>query len=178
MPIRFARIALCGLFALLPSIAPAESAAVATRRAPEFPRTVVGDWLNSAPLTLAGLRGRPVLIEFWTFDCVNCLRTVPWMRHVAATFRERGLAVHTPEFQPGRDPDNVRAAVERLGIDYPVLLDPGFRYWHALGNRYWPAFYLLDQDGRIITTAVGEMHSGTARAIAFEQKIEELVGSQ
>jgi thiol-disulfide isomerase/thioredoxin len=181
MRLRPAEIALVSLLALFPSVAPTGSGPVVSDRAPDFPNVAGDSWINSAPLTLAGLRGRPVLIEFWTFDCVNCLRTVPWMRHISQRFRDRGLAViavHTPEFSHEREPANVRAAVERLGIDYPVLLDPQLQYWQALGNQYWPAFYLLDEESRIVATAIGEMHEGTARAEVFEKKIEGLLGSR
>jgi len=167
--------------AMLAGAASARAELAVGERVPGFPSQATGDWLNTDPLVLAELRGRPVLIEFWTFGCVNCLRTVPWLREVAQTYQERGLvvvSVHTPEFPQEGVAANVRRAVERLRIDYPVLLDPEARYWNALGNRYWPAFYLLDDQGRLAATAIGEMHVGTQRARRFEQEIEAQLARQ
>lgn len=132
------------------------------------------DWLNSAPLVPAALADRPVLVEFWTFECSNCRNTLPWMKAAAARYAPRGLAVvavHTPEFASERDPAAVRVALTRLGIDYPVLLDADSRVWNAFGNRYWPAFYLYDRAHRLIDTRIGELHAGEARADAFEARI-------
>lgn len=142
--------------------------------APEFTQQGRADWINSSPLKLAQLAGRPVLVEFWTFECVNCLRSLDWMKQVAGRFGPQGLAivaVHSPEFAAERDPANVRSAVERLGIEYPVMLDPEFRYWNAMGNRYWPAFYLIGPDGTLLTQSIGEMHVGESRAERFEERI-------
>ena len=147
--------------------------------APELPRLDATHWLNSPPLTLAALRGRPVLIEFWTFGCSNCRNTLPWLERVHARYASRGLtiiAVHTPEFDQEREPDAVARAVARLGIRYPVLIDNGYAYWRALGNQYWPAFYLIDAEGRIVDTRIGELHAGERRADAFEAGIARLSG--
>lgn len=153
--------------------------AAATDAAPEFTHGQPGAWLNSQPLTLAGLRGKPVLIEFWTFGCSNCLRTLPWLKAIHARYGELGLAVvsvHAPEFPHEREVESVRAAVSRLGIRYPVMIDNDFSYWRALGNRYWPAFYLLDGDGRIVSRVAGELHQGQASGDDFERRIRRLVG--
>jgi thiol-disulfide isomerase/thioredoxin len=149
------------------------------RPAPEFTARTAAEWINSAPLTLAGLKGRPILIEFWTYGCVNCLRSLDWMKHVEQKYARSGLAivsVHTPEFSHERSAANVRAAVERLGIEYPVMLDSGSRYWQAMNNRYWPAFYLVDASGRVVATAIGEMHVGERRSLDFERRIDALGG--
>jgi thiol-disulfide isomerase/thioredoxin len=148
--------------------------------APEFTHASEAEWLNSKPLRLARLRGRVVLVEFWTYDCVNCRRTLPWLKAMHERYAEDGLiivSVHTPEFDHERDPSKVRAAVRRLGIDYPVMLDNDFSYWKALGNRYWPAFYLIGPTGRIERRAIGELHRGEARADRFEDAILELLVS-
>lgn len=142
--------------------------------APELPALPAGAWLNSPPVTLASLRGRPVLIEFWTFDCSNCRNTLPWIKQVAARYVPLGLkvlAVHSPELEHERDPAAVAAHVRELGIDYPVLIDNDFRYWTALGNRFWPAFYLVDAQGRIVATRIGELHVGERSADQFEREI-------
>jgi thiol-disulfide isomerase/thioredoxin len=146
--------------------------------APEFTHRQTVEWLNSAPQTLAGLRGRVVLIEFWTFGCSNCRNTLPWLKAAHERFSRNGLvivSVHTPEFPNERDPAQVRAAVERLRIRYPVMIDNDSSYWNALGNRYWPAFYLVDQDGRIAATAVGELHRGELHADRMERAIGKLL---
>lgn len=155
--------------------------AMAADRLPEFTHRAPADWINSAPLTVAGLRGKAVLVEFWTFDCINCLRTVPWVRATEARYRAQGLvvvAVHTPELPQERLPANVRAAVKRLGIEVPVMIDGDFSYWKALGNQYWPAVHLYDRAGRHVLTEIGELHPGTPRARRVEVAIEQaLAGS-
>ncbi|HEU4450573.1 MAG TPA: cytochrome c biogenesis protein DipZ [Gaiellaceae bacterium] len=125
--------------------------------APEFREIEL--WLNSLPLTMAGLRGKVVLIDFWTYSCVNCLRTLPHVRAWDEAYRDVGLAivgVHTPEFAFERVPDNVRRAVGDLGIEYPVALDNEFGTWTAWLNRYWPAKYLVDRRGHIRYAHFGE----------------------
>lgn len=146
--------------------------------APEFTHTAPAEWINSAPLTLAGLRGEVVLVEFWTFDCYNCRNTLPWLKTIHASYGPQGLkivSVHTPELPQERDVNNVRAAVKELGIEYPVMIDGDFSYWRALNNRYWPAFYLVDRDGRIALAAFGELHRGTKRGDAMESRIRDLL---
>ena len=125
------------------------------------------------------LQRRPVLIEFWTFGCYNCRNTLPWLKQVHAHYAPRGLgviAVHTPEFAAERQPAAVRAAVQRLAISYPVMLDPDSRYWQALGNRYWPAFYLFDRAHALVGTRIGELHQGDRGAEEFERAIERALG--
>ena len=146
--------------------------------APEFTHRDANEWINSPPLTLQGLRGQVVLIEFWTFDCYNCRNTLPWLKAINDEYGPRGLkvvSVHTPELPQERDPANVRAAVKELGITYPVMIDGDFSYWRAMNNRYWPAFYLVDRDGTIVLGAFGELHRGEKRGDAMESKIRELV---
>ena len=109
-------------------------------------------WLNSEPLTTAGLHGRVVLVDFWTYTCINWLRTLPHLRAWHEKYRDQGLVVlgvHTPEFSFERDVDNVRRAVESMGIAYPVVLDSDYAIWEAFGNRYWPALYFVDATGHI-----------------------------
>ncbi len=138
---------------------PAESAPgqVLGRPAPEL--TGTGAWINSPPLQLQALRGQAVLIDFWTWDCVNCLRSVPVVERLHQRYAARGLVVigvHTPEFAHERPLDGVQAAVRRLGLQYPVVQDNGYRVWQAFGNRYWPAAWLIDKDGRIVYRHEGE----------------------
>jgi hypothetical protein len=116
-------------------------------------------WLNTEPLTPESLRGRPVLVEFWTFTCINWLRTLPYVRSWWEAYRDDGLVVlgvHTPEFDVERSVENVRRATEEMAIDYPVAVDSDYRIWSSFGNRYWPAMYFADADGQIRHHRFGE----------------------
>ena len=116
-------------------------------------------WLNSEPLTPEGLRGRVVLVDFWTYTCINCLRTLPYLKAWDARYRGQGLTivgVHTPEFAFERKPSNVGAAIGRQGIRYPVVQDNEYGTWNAFGNQYWPAKYLIDAKGRVRYVHFGE----------------------
>jgi thiol-disulfide isomerase/thioredoxin len=138
---------------------------------PSFDRAV--GWLGSPPITAAGLRGRVVLVDFWTYTCVNWLRTAPYLRAWHAKYADHGLTivgVHTPEFPFERDPRNVAAAVERLRIEHPVAVDSDYGVWEDFANMYWPAVHLADQAGRIRFHHVGE--GGYAR---IEMLIQQLL---
>ena len=116
-------------------------------------------WLNSEPLDPAGLRGKVVLVDFWTLTCINWLRTEPWIRAWSRAYRDDGLVVigvHTPEFGFEHDLDLVRQAVRERGIDHPVAIDNGYRVWRAFDNHYWPALYFVDAQGRIRHHHFGE----------------------
>ncbi|MEI9813607.1 MAG: redoxin domain-containing protein [Acidobacteriota bacterium] len=109
------------------------------------------DWLNSGPLKLSALRGKVVLVNFWTYSCINSLRPLPYLKTWAARYRDAGLAVvgvHTPEFEFEKQRANVQRAVNDLKIAYPVPMDSGYRIWRTFENNYWPAFYILDAKGR------------------------------
>src|SRR5580692_2243864 len=116
-------------------------------------------WLNSPPLNREKLKGKVVLVDFWTYSCINCLRTLPYVRAWAEKYFKDGLVVigvHTPEFAFEKDPDNVRRAVKELGITYPVALDNDYKVWEAFNNSYWPADYLVDAIGRVRHHHFGE----------------------
>jgi thiol-disulfide isomerase/thioredoxin len=116
-------------------------------------------WLNSPPLTVEDLRGKVVLVDFWTYTCINWLRTLGYVRAWAEKYQEHGLVVvgvHTPEFPFERDVDNVRRAVEDMAVEYPVALDPDYGVWRAFANSYWPAAYFADAEGRIRHHQFGE----------------------
>ena len=169
------RLIYAGLLAFLAGAGTVPAMATA---APEFPHQSASDWINSAPLTLASLRGSVVLVEFWTFDCYNCRNTLPWLKAIHDEYGARGLqvvSVHTPELEQERNPANVRAAVKRLGITYPVMIDEDYSYWRAMNNRYWPAFYLIDRDGNVVLRAFGELHRGEARSDTVESRIRGLL---
>ena len=117
------------------------------------------EWLNSAPLTPEGLKGKVVLIDFWTYSCINCLRAIPYVRAWAEKYKDHGLVVigvHTPEFAFERKVSNVRAAVADLKIGYPVAIDNEYKIWRAFDNQYWPAHYFIDAQGRIRYHHFGE----------------------
>jgi thiol-disulfide isomerase/thioredoxin len=126
-------------------------------------------WLNSEPLTAEGLRGRVVLVDFWTYSCVNWLRTLPYVRAWHERYRDSGLVVvgvHAPEFGFEHDLGNVRRATGELDVGYPVVIDNDFTIWRAFENRYWPAAYLVDRDGRVRFHTFGEgAYEETERAI-------------
>jgi thiol-disulfide isomerase/thioredoxin len=125
--------------------------------APEF--TGIERWLNSPPLTLSALRGKVVLVDFWTYSCINCLRTLPHVNRWATTYKAQGLVVvgvHTPEYAFERSSANVQAALRRLDVAHPVAQDNRYATWKAYGNQYWPAVYLVDARGQIRFKHFGE----------------------
>jgi thiol-disulfide isomerase/thioredoxin len=117
------------------------------------------EWLNSEPLTAAGLRGSVVLVDFWTYSCINWLRSLPYVCAWAEKYEERGLVtigVHSPEFAFEHNLDNVRRAATDMRVDYPIAIDNDFAIWRAFGNHYWPALYFVDAQGRIRHHVFGE----------------------
>jgi thiol-disulfide isomerase/thioredoxin len=132
-------------------------------------------WLNSAPLTPDGLRGRVVVVQFCTFSCVNWLRTVPYVKAWAGKYRDDGLVVigvHSPEFPFEHDLDKVRSALTGMGIDYPIALDNAFAVWRAFDNAYWPALYFVDAEGRL-----RHHHFGEEEYVRSEQVIQQLLSA-
>ena len=116
-------------------------------------------WLNTEPITTASLRGRPVLIEFWTFTCINWIRTLPYVRAWFEKYRADGLVVlgvHTPEFEIEHDIEHVSRAAREMRIEYPIAIDNEYRIWRAFGNSYWPALYFGDGQGQIRHHSFGE----------------------
>jgi thiol-disulfide isomerase/thioredoxin len=116
-------------------------------------------WLTSTPLTAAGLRGKVVLVEFWTYTCINWLRTLPYVRAWAQKYKDQGLVVigvHSPEFEFEKNVDNVRWAAKDMRVDYPIAIDSAHAIWRAFKNQYWPALYFVDSQGRIRHHQFGE----------------------
>jgi len=127
--------------------------------APAAPEIASGSWINSEPLTLESLRGRVVLIEFWTFACYNCRNTLPTIKKWDARYRDKGLTiigVHTPELDYERNIDNLRREVAGLGIKYPVVTDNDYSTWKTYGVEAWPTLFVLDKQGRVRWMHVGE----------------------
>src|ERR1700722_1487702 len=132
------------------------------------------DWLNSEPIGPSQLRGRVVLVDFWTLTCINWIRTAPWVRAWSQAYRQDGLLVvgiHSPEFSFEHEVEHVRRAVAERGIEYPVALDNDFRIWRAFSNHYWPALYVVDSDGVLRGEYFGESHYEESEAV-----IQDLLG--
>jgi thiol-disulfide isomerase/thioredoxin len=140
--------------------------------APEF--AGVEAWLNANPLTMQSLKGKVVLIDFWTYSCINCVRTLPHITDWDRKYRDKGLViigVHAPEFEFEKKLDNVKAALAQHGIRYPVALDNKLSTWMNFENRYWPAHYLIDRDGKVVYT-----HFGEGKYDVTENNIRYLLG--
>ena len=159
--------------------APLKAVQSATGGLPDYgvapPLKPDGDWINTRPLVLSQLRGKVVLIDFWTYSCINCLRTLPHLKAWYATYHKAGfviIGVHTPEFAFEHVSSNVRSAVKRLGIPYPVVQDNRFKTWDAYANQYWPAEYLIDKTGHIRHTNFGEGEYGKTESL-----IRQLLGT-
>lgn len=141
------------------------------RTAPEI--VPGGEWLNSDPLTLQELRGKVVLIDFWTYSCINCIRTLPYLRDWWSKYKDDGLViigVHTPEFEFEKSIDNLTKAASDFGLTYPIVQDNNYSTWRAYNNHYWPAKYLIDKDGRVRYT-----HFGEGEYDQTEQMIQDLL---
>jgi thiol-disulfide isomerase/thioredoxin len=144
-------------------------------KAPTAPELSAGLWINSEPLTLQSLRGRVVLIDFWTFACYNCRNTLPTVKKWDAQYRDKGLTiigVHTPELDYESNIDNLRREVAALGIKYPVVTDNDYATWKAYGVEAWPTLFLLDKQGRVRWTHVGEGRYDETEA-AFKKLLAE-----
>jgi thiol-disulfide isomerase/thioredoxin len=141
-------------------------------RAPEF--AGIKAWINSGPLTMDGLKGKVVLVDFWTYTCINCTRSIPYLKRWHERYSKKGLVVvgvHSPEFGFEGDVENVRRAVKELGIGYPVAADSERESWDAFTNQYWPAKYLIDKEGD-----VQYVHFGEGGYAQTEARIQELLG--
>ncbi|HEY5340052.1 MAG TPA: redoxin family protein, partial [Candidatus Aquilonibacter sp.] len=133
-------------------------------------------WINSAPLTAADLKGKVVLVDFWEYTCINCLRTLPYLKAWYRRYHDDGLVivgVHTPEFPFSQERKNVAAATQRLGVTWPVVLDNGYAIWHRFDNDVWPHEYLFDQSGRLVEGVSGEGFYQTT-----ETEIQKLLHAQ
>ena len=142
-------------------------------RAPELKPG--GEWFNSDPLTLSNLKGKVVLIDFWTYSCINCQRTFPYLKEWDRKYRDKGLViigVHSPEFEFEKIPENVQKAIDDFGLTYPVMQDNDFATWQAYKNRYWPAKYFIDHEGNVRGSHFGEGDYDESEAMIQELLIE------
>ena len=156
---------------VLAMIVPGSSAAAL----PKAPEVTAETWLNSVPLSMEELRGRVVLVEFWTFACRNCKNVEPYVMQWHERYADEGLvvlAVHSPEFAFEADVSNVAEYVEASGIEYAVAIDNDFSTWRAYENRAWPTLYLIDREGRIVYRKIGEGDYAVTEA-----RIRELLGA-
>jgi len=138
-----------------------------------------GQWFNSNPFTLESKKGKVVLVDFWTYTCINCQRTLPYLKSWYEKYKDKGLViigVHTPEFEFEKDAKNVKEALADFGITYPVMQDNNFATWNAYHNRYWPAKYLIDKDGYVRYTHFGEGNYDETEEVI--QDLLEEAGSQ
>ena len=136
------------------------------RAAPDF--VGINNWLNSDALNIADLRGKVVLVDFWTYGCVNCVNTLPYVTKLYETYKDKGFVVvgiHTPEFPFEKSAGNVQAAIKRHAIRYPVAQDNNYATWKAYQNRYWPAQYIVDRTGNIVFEHAGEGQYGQIEQI-------------
>ena len=146
---------------------------VVTNRAPAPELIMGGEWFNSEPLKISDLQGKVVLVDFWTYSCINCQRTFPYLKKWWVSYKDSGfviIGVHSPEFEFEKNPKNVQKSINDFGITYPVMQDNYFATWKAYKNRYWPAKYLIDAEGQIRYT-----HFGEGGYDETEKKIQELL---
>jgi thiol-disulfide isomerase/thioredoxin len=156
----------------LSSFTDAAIAALPQKTLPEFQG--ISEWLNGSPLTIASLKNQVVLVQFWTFSCINCQRTLPYIVQWHQKYAAQGLkviGVHTPEFGYERDANNVKQALRKHQITYPVPLDNAYKTWNAYSNQYWPNLYLTDRQGILRYS-----HSGEGAYDTTEQTIRRFLG--
>lgn len=149
-----------------------------SRPLPEFAHRNADQWINSTPLSIEDLRGKVLLVDIWTFECWNCYRSFPWLNALEQKFSDgelRLIGIHTPEFDRERRVSSVRAKVEEFKLRHPIMVDNDMRYWRALDNHYWPAYYLVDRRGNIRFRFVGETHENSKQAKAIEAAIKALL---
>lgn len=159
------------------------AALVATRaeERPAMPSLAGAEqWINSAPLDAAAVKGKVVLVDFWTWDCINCQRSLPHVIDWSRKYADRGLVVigvHTPEYAYEHDIGTLRERVARLGIDFPVAADNDYRIWNAWGNQFWPAHYFVDRKGQVRYAHFGEGKYAEQEQV-IQQLLEEPAGTQ
>lgn len=162
----------------------AQGAVAATAVLPDIPYPYQDQqefWVNSEPLSNAQLRGKPLLVMFWTQGCYNCRASLEWINTVHHRFHEQGLqilGVHTPEFPYEKNSQLVRDKTAEFGIEFPVMMDNDFIFWKGMRNRWWPTFYVVDQRGRILDAYIGETHRATEKSAHIENQLARLLANQ
>lgn len=146
--------------------------------APAFTHTKASEWINSEPLKLADLKGKVVLLDIWSYGCWNCYRSFPWTNDLEKRLEGEDfvvIGVHAPEFDSEKDRKNVVAKAKEFKLHHPIMMDNDFSYWKALGNQYWPTFYLIDKQGNLRAKYLGETHKGDKQANRVEAAIQYLL---
>jgi len=147
-----------GCFIVYPSAAQGQDASSIVGSSPLYSLSGATGWINSKPLTVKDLKGKVVLVDFWDYSCINCIRAIPYIRTWADKYKDSGLVVigvHTPEFDVEKQMPNVQKAVQKFGISYPVAVDSNHS-WNAFHNQYWPAHYFIDAKGKVRDAHFGE----------------------
>jgi glutathione peroxidase-family protein len=179
----------CCVFMLIATLTPPLSAAPAVTilppdrapSAPAFQETAPDRWLNGPPQTWDSLRGKVVLVDFWTFDCWNCTRSFPWLTDLETRLSPAGLqiiGVHSPEFEREKAKDAILEKTRKYELTHPIVIDNDMRTWRAFENQYWPAYYLVDKHGRVRARFVGETHVGDKQAAEIEAVVNALLAEQ
>ena len=164
-----------GFFALLASSVIAAKHDLIGTQAPEFTQQAQSDWLNSQPLTLAQLKGKVVLIDFWTFGCWNCYNSFAWLKGLEEKYADRPfkvVGVHSPEVAHEKDRDKLMEKISEFSLRHPIMIDNDFKFWRAMHNRYWPSFYVVDKKGVLRGFYAGETHQGDSQS----RRIGNLIG--
>ena len=167
----FLLLTLLGVCTSIPAVAALESAIKPPYAAPEI--TNNGEWFNSPPLSLKKLKGQVVLVDFWTYSCINCLRTFPYLKAWYQQYKDKGfviVGVHTPEFEFEKNKANVEKALRRFELTYPVVQDNDRTIWDRYQNQYWPAHYLINKQGQVVY-----IHFGEGNYDITEKRIRELL---
>ena len=173
----FTRQALLAVTAVLSGVSQAGDAPV---RPAEFTHDRASEWVNSAPLKLAQLRGQVVVVEFWAFECDNCIKSRPWVEQLERDEAGKGLVVigvHTPELSDERNAAKVRDAIRTLGIHDPVMVDQDASYWRAMKIQVWPTWCLIGRDGLLLGCVPGEMDLNDARATRVRAAIDMMLAA-
>ena len=159
-------------------VAAAPTAKAIGEPVPEFTHHAASAWLNSKPLTVADLKGKVVLLDFWTYECWNCYRSFPWLTTLEQQFAGKPfevIGIHSPEYEREKDPGRIAAKALEFELHHPIMIDNDHSYWQALDNQYWPAYYLIDGNGIVRAVFVGETHAGDARAQRVQAAIADLL---
>jgi len=159
-------------------ISNANATSIVARPAPEFTQTSADAWLGSKPLTMADLRGKVVLVDFWTFTCWNCYRSFPWLNALEEKFASKDfqvIGIHSPEFEKEKEKSAVEKHMQKYELKHPTMMDNDFAFWKKMGNKYWPSFYLIDKRGFLRHVFIGETHKGDWRADIIENTINDLL---
>jgi len=155
-----------------------KASTIVARSAPEFTQTTQDAWIGSVPITMSSLRGKVVLLDFWTFECWNCYRSFPWLNSLEDRFKNSDfqvIGIHSPEFAREKKRSAIVEKIKEFGLKHPSMMDNDFAFWHRMNNKYWPTFYLIDKRGYIRHVFIGETHEGDRQAIKVETAIKNLL---